>query len=309
MIKHLKYNEIDKVQWDACINRSFNGNIYALSWYLDIVCYGWEALIEDDYETVFPLTNGKKGGIDYLFQPNFSQQLGIFSVKRMDAETVVRFINNIPGHYRLIEINLNRHNKLPDNFDSYKNNINTELPLIQDYTGLWSAYSENTRRNIKKARNQGLQLTRHSGPEALIRLFRENRGREIKQWSDRQYKMLSNLLHTCIHKQTGEVYSVHNAHNELCASAFFARSHGRIIFLFSGLSKDGKESGAMPFLIDAVINQHAASNLILDFEGSNDEGLARFYASFGAEQVQYPAIRINNLPFLIQWVHRIKRFL
>lgn len=309
MIRHLKYNEIDKQRWDANIQRSFNGNIYAYSWYLDIVCYGWEALVEGDYETVFPLTTGKKAGFEYLFQPNFTQQLGIFSIKKLDAKTVERFITAIPKQYGLIEINLNRHNKLPDSIADFQTFINIELPLIQEYDALWSSYSENTRRNIKKANKHNLQFAKHADPESLIDLFRKNRGREIKQWSDRQYKMLSNLIHTCIHKQAGEIASVHNEHNELVAAAFFAKSHNRIIFLFSGLSESGKDAGAMPFLIDQIIKQHAGNNIILDFEGSNDEGLARFYTGFGAKPVNYQGIRINKLPLLIQWLHRIKRFL
>lgn len=53
-IRHLRYNEIDKTKWDRCIQTAFNGNVYSFSWYLDVVAYGWEALVEGDYETVFP---------------------------------------------------------------------------------------------------------------------------------------------------------------------------------------------------------------------------------------------------------------
>ena len=52
MIKYLTHNNIDKTRWDECIRRSFNGNIYAWSWYLDIVHPQWEALIENNYERV-----------------------------------------------------------------------------------------------------------------------------------------------------------------------------------------------------------------------------------------------------------------
>ncbi|MCK4361546.1 MAG: hypothetical protein KAV70_07350, partial [Bacteroidales bacterium] len=79
MIKHLTYQQINKSKWDECIKKSFNGIIYGYSWYLDIVCKHWEALVENDYERVFPLTTGKKFGINYLYQPFFTQQLGVFS--------------------------------------------------------------------------------------------------------------------------------------------------------------------------------------------------------------------------------------
>ena len=46
---------IDKKHWDDCISKSFNGNVYAWSWYLDIVHPKWEALVENDYERVMAL--------------------------------------------------------------------------------------------------------------------------------------------------------------------------------------------------------------------------------------------------------------
>ncbi len=81
MIKYLKHHEVAKDKWDECIDKAFNGIIYAYSWYLDLVSPEWEALIEDDYSIVFPLTQRNKNNINYLFQPVFTQQLGVFSKK------------------------------------------------------------------------------------------------------------------------------------------------------------------------------------------------------------------------------------
>jgi hypothetical protein len=56
----------------------------------------------------------------------------------------------------------------------------------------------------------------------------------------------------------------------------------------------------MFLLIDDFIRQNAESNLILDFEGSNIQGIARFYAGFGAEPQTYLSVRINRLPWLLR---------
>ena len=66
-------------------------------------------------------------------------------------------------------------------------------------------------------------------------------------------------------------------------------SHGRITFLFSGNNALGKELQAMTFLIDQVIREFAGQPLVLDFEGSDDENLARFYLGFCSKQVLYPS--------------------
>ena len=65
MIQYFEHKKIDKRKWDATIAEC--GNIYAYSWYLDIVHPGWDALVEDDYQVVMPLTGGKKFGVNYLF--------------------------------------------------------------------------------------------------------------------------------------------------------------------------------------------------------------------------------------------------
>ena len=107
MIKLLKHNKIDKTRWDDCINKSFNGNVYALSWYLDIGHPGWDALVENDYERVMPLTISRKFGISYMFQPFFVQQLGVSSKSQLSQDDIDRFINAIPQQYRLIRYKLN----------------------------------------------------------------------------------------------------------------------------------------------------------------------------------------------------------
>jgi hypothetical protein len=83
IIQHLTHAEIDKVKWDACIDKAGNGLIYGHSVYLNKMCNGqWDALVMGNYETVMPLTRRKKWGIYYLYQPAFTQQLGIFSITK-----------------------------------------------------------------------------------------------------------------------------------------------------------------------------------------------------------------------------------
>ncbi|MCX6283824.1 MAG: hypothetical protein NTW31_06290 [Bacteroidetes bacterium] len=99
MISYLKHNEIDRARWDGCISRSLNRRVYAFSWYLDIVAPAWEALVSDDYLSVFPLTPGRKAGVCYLFQPFFTQQLGLFSSNPIGEENAEKFMSSIPMNW------------------------------------------------------------------------------------------------------------------------------------------------------------------------------------------------------------------
>src|SRR5688572_25071693 len=96
MIRYLKHGKVNTARWDACIRNSTNGMIYAYSWYLDAVCPGWEALVKGDYESVMPLTCGKKMGLHYLYPPFFTQQLGVFSRSGVNEKEVEEFLSAIP---------------------------------------------------------------------------------------------------------------------------------------------------------------------------------------------------------------------
>lgn len=300
MIRYLKNNEIDIKKWDQCISKAFNGNAYALSWYLDIVHEGWEALVEDDYQRVMPLTVARKFGVSYIFQPYFTQQLGVFSIKKLNPDVIRMFIREIPSHIKYIDIKLNSFNKLSGNIYQLTTNKNYIQDLIKEYPKLVLKYSTNTKRNLKKGLKNKLSLMKNIKPEAVIDLFRNNRGKQLGKWNDRHYQKLKHLMYSAMYKGKGFVYGVFTENNQLCAGAFFIKSNNRLVFLFSGADNTAKETGAMTFLIDSVIRDYTPSKLVLDFEGSNDNNLARFYSGFGAKPTEYTGLIINRLPILLK---------
>lgn len=301
MIKYLLHNEIDTKKWDQCITKSFNSMIYAYSWYLDAVCEQWDALIEDDYKRIMPLPTNKKAGISYLFQPNFTQQLGIISQDKMDSSIVESFLNAIPKKFRLVEINLNTNNIICESKKhTFIKNSNYELDLIRPYEELYSNYSSNLKRNLKKAIKNEIKVFPNTKPDDIIKLFRNNRGRDIKTLKEKNYQCLSKLIYLLIHRGRAQVWGSYNERNELVAGAFFIKSNKKWIFLFSGTAQSARKNGAMPFLIDSFIKTNANSNITLDFEGSNDTNLARFYAGFGAKNCSYYGIIRNRLPWIVK---------
>ncbi len=306
-IQYIEHQNIDLVAWDNCISRAVNGNIYVWSWYLDMMSSGWDALVEGDYETVFPLTFRKKAGIFYLYQPFFSQQLGVFSVKPITPEMVGAFLKAIPKKFRFAEINLNTYNK-PDNSQfNISYNVNHELDLIESYEELRKKYSENIRRNISKANKQGIMVNTNVKPEDIINLFRNNRGKDFSHLKEYDYRKLQRLTYQCIGQSKAICYGAFTHNNTLCAGAILFFSHRKAIFLFSGTDKVARENGAMSFLIDRFIQDSAGNHLTLDFEGSNDPNLARFYVSFGATVLSYPSLVLNRFSWPLSYLPAIKR--
>ena len=294
MISYLNHNEIDKTLWDECIAKAVNGNVYAWSWYLDVAHPGWDALVEvsdGKYLTIMPITWKEKFGIYYLCQPFFVQQLGVFSLQALTQERVLEFLEAIPRFYLLVQIRLNEGNRFDDLLKGVDFHFNYLLDLSKDYDTLSNQYHENTRRNLKKSFNNGLELVKGVPMASVVELFRANRGGSVKHWGDPEYARLMRLAEVALYSSNAFVYGVKNIdNNEIICGALFLISHGRITFLFSGCSDRGKELGAMTFMIDQVIRQYAGQSLVLDFEGSDDVNLGRFYHGFGSEVVSYPAL-------------------
>lgn len=307
MIKLLKHNKIDKKRWNECINKSFNGNVYALSWYLDIVHPQWDALIENDYERVMPLTISKKFGISYMFQPFFVQQLGVFSTSQLSQDKVENFINAIPKQYLLTQYRLNSYNKVNYESENIERHRNVELDLIYDYQYLYNNYSNNTKRNLAKAEAAGLSINHNINPQNIIDIFRNNKGKQIKHWGDKEYDRLLELIHTAISHDCCFTMGINNLDGSMIAGAVFMFSHDRIIFLFSGNDEKHKDKHALTMIIDNVIRQFSETQYTLDFEGSDSEGLARFYKGFGGKEVFYPEIKQNNLKGILRFIYKIMR--
>lgn len=297
MIRYIQNSEIDYKKWDACIGQAFNGNVYAWSWYLDIVCEAWDALVLGDYEQVMPLTSGKKYGINYLYQPPFTQQLGLFSISPSTALTANDFLEILSRQYRFAEINLNRYNKASHPAFKIRMRRNYELDLIKPVEELRSSYASNTTRNIRKAENAGISIIENIDPQSIIAMFRREKGIEIKKMGDKQYHMLDKLMYRGTYKNMAMIVGAFDRNNQLCAGMFLLKSHHRIVFLFSANNNIARQTGAMHLLIDRVIKKYSGQALTLDFEGSEIPGLARFYASFGSSVTHYPSLSYNRLPF------------
>lgn len=302
MIRFVTHNDIDIEKWDRCVKRAVNSTPYAFSWYLDIVVSHWNALILNDYEAVFPLPTKKKWGFQYAYTPFWVQQLGLFSQTNQGLKLLDHFIEAIPKEYRFIEMNMNHSAPLKAYSDyQIKSNFNYVLELTKPYKDQHEGYSKNLKRNLKNAKANGLQLFKNDAPKNLIHLFRHDKGRSIAHFSEHDYKNLEYIMHVAMNKHCGQILMAYDQGNRAVAGCFLLFSSNRVILLFTGNSNEGKECAAMPFLIDEFIKTAANSSFVLDFEGSNDKNLARFYKSFGAENQSYQNLKINRLPLLLRF--------
>lgn len=309
MIRYLENQEINLKKWDACIEHSVNNRLYAQSWYLNTVVPEWSALVMDDYQAVFPIIVRKKMGIQYVSQPVFTQQLGLFTPLLLDDKLVESFLKVLMEQFPFIQINLNIHNALPKDFKFASPRLNHELDLVYPHSDLKKAYSKNLKRNIKKAEKSELSILKNLNPEILLQLFKDHKGKTLKAYSPADYRTLGRLAYKAIGLGKAQIWGAYTQRNELCAGAMFFWDARRVVFLFSATNDEAKTNGAMPYLLDSFIEAHSEEKLILDFEGSMDPNLARFYKSFGSSEIHYPHIYKNSLPWHINLAWKLKNAL
>jgi len=298
-IRFVRNKDIDRAKWDRCIARSPFGIAYAYSWYLDRICPDWDALIADDYLFVMPLANNSKYGIGYIYQPFFTQQLGVFSSLPVEQTIVSQFLNAIPKHFRLTDMNLNLGNANPTEHFSTRSNTTYHLNLGSEISKIRAAYNSNTRRNIQKAILNKVAISQISDVTLFLEFTRTNLKEKSPEIKSRHYSALQEVVSYALSNELGEIYLACNEENKMLASVFFVQTNQTSIYLAASSNREGIEKSAMFLLIDTFIQDHAKNNLTLDFEGSNISGIARFYAGFGGLPKTYFSVHQNRLPKLL----------
>lgn len=274
-------------KYDQCVKQAENSLVYAYSWFLDTVADDWGALVLDDYKAVMPIPYLKLKRnlfVKKIHQPDFCQQLGVFSNFDLTQEEGNQlfevFLSLKPKSYSFNYFD-SKH-LFKDGFE-LKERVNYELDLTSSYQELYSNYSKNSKRNIQKSIKSKLQFIDNVTVANFI-LFKKEQTNY--QTNSKQTKKMEVLVNISVELGFGEIYGVYQS-DKLIAAAFILHDQKRLISLITASNTIGKKLGAIAFLNNNLIKTHAKTNKIFDFEGSMLSGIARFYKSFGAKEVNY----------------------
>lgn len=287
-IQFIKNQNIDKKKWDFCVLNSENPKIYALSWYLDVLSENWDGLIENDYESVFPLCWKKKYLIKYLYQPIFCQQIGVFTSNKTTSTLSNILISKLKKKYLRINIHLTKESGL-EKWTFKKNNL--ILKLNEEYEILKEKFSKNHKKNIIKATQFNLKLIEKEinsdNIHTLLTIFKETYGKHYQELKDSDYNKLLPLALQANKYERAIIYEVIDNDKTILASSLFFIFNKRIYYLIAAPTNLGRSKNVIYFLINEIIKKYANKGYILDFEGSEIENVAYFYNGFGAIVEEY----------------------
>lgn len=293
MIIYLKNREIDREQWDNCLKNSGCRRPWPYSWYLDIMSPGWEALVDDDYDSVFPIPSRQRFGIKYIVTPAFVSRLGAYSPDKPSGEVINEFLQYLPDFYKYIDLEID---KRPEQ-DRFRltEKIYYDLDLSGPYDRIYENFSPQCKRNIESALKKGIEVTTEIRPDELIDLFLIDRKIRIKGILASDYQRLRDLMKFCIINRKGKIIGVRDGRKKLLSGIFFIEMKGSSTIVFEVNTPKSIEKRLGYFTLNHIIKESSGSHNVIDFSGYILPSSAVFLESFGAKPSVYFRIYRNRL--------------
>ena len=223
----------------------------------------------------------KKFGLSAHLQPLFIRSLDITgSNHKEDLAALLVFLKK--KNFLHLNISLPQGSQFPLATGKFQ-----VLQLGKPIDELRQGYSENVKRSLKKAKN--LTLFTISFTE-FHSFFTEQKGENLGNLNAAAWLRLRTLFANAHEKEQAFCVGV-LSNTELLAVGLFFKFQQELYFMKGTLNAQGKEKGALVFLIDGVIEKHIDECTSLDFIGSNQESIAAFYRKFGAKDQTYGIIK------------------
>lgn len=314
---YLTHDQIDFAEWDRCLEKAANGNIYGYSWYLNIVSPGWDAIVkcaEGGYSAIMPIPKRKKFGLlDYVIQPIFTQQLGVYYSTPFSENDWEKVAILLQENFRFItsySFNVGNTELLDKRLPGFHSEdyFTHHLNLKTDYQTILAGYRQDRRWRLNKARTFGLKVSPSTNIDLMLQIFDQTTAPRIKGviGENYEYRMLRELYKEAASRNIAQIYEIKDPENQVLAMAMFFYFKEKIIYIFNTSSAEGKQKGAIAVLLDALFKQWAGQDRIFDFESPQVPKIASFYGSFGAEKQPFLNISLDNLPTPVRWLKQIR---
>jgi len=292
-IKILNRDEIDTKKWDKCIDEAQNGLVYGYSWYLDIVSPNWKAIVANNYEYILPLTWKQKYGLKYIYKPTHIQKLNIFSKKTVKDFIYYKFFSKIPMSFIFVEIMIDANLCLKTSKYNFSKRDTYELNLNKSAKELVKSFTKSHLKNIKKAKKRNIEIVISKNILDVIEVKKEVIKRNNLNNSNHILTLTKILKYSQERTLKPMVYSAYE-NDKLEASAYFMPFRD-VYLIYSGTTDSARKTGAMFLIIEQFILENSGNERILDFVGSDIDGVAKRNAGFGSKKRQYTYVKRNSL--------------
>lgn len=294
-------NEISEKAWNALLDNSPDYALFSRLWFLDAVGESSVyAAVYGNYETAVPLLVAKKGFLRLALAPLWIPYSGVLG-NRPSAEIWNRLKNFLKLHFAVYA--------LPLAPETWYGSVQYARPTYILDLPTYSQPEKHHLRQIQKAVRSGVNVREKGDAEAFTEFYWNTRGHKAPGFKPYHRERLLCLTREALMRGYGFCIEATNGRDETVAAAFFLRSSSTAYFLDGTANEMGRSSGAMFRLIHEGLLQLKEKGVIrVDFCGSKDPGVARFYKGFGAEKADVPLLAGGWLWFFLP-VQLRERFL
>ena len=292
----LDYKGLTKEELDQLNQKTKEQSLNNQLWYIALLADSKvKVFVFNNFETILFVPYRKKFQITYAYMPVFLQKLSFIGEENGQRP----IIEELFKYVRFGEVSM--FSTIEEKrFDYSRIRKNFTLCLNKPYVELRKNYNENHRRNISKTDNLTIQITEEIDP--LISIFKSEKSTSF------QKKNMRNLVQN-VHKlinspQLIDKLLIFNAleFNQIVASAIFIKFNHVIYYIIGASIKSSHKvsSKGLFKIFDHLIKQYSETDMLLDFEGSDVPGIARFFKGFGSQEEDYKFLRWNKLPAIIK---------
>jgi hypothetical protein len=254
MYRYVPFEEIDKNKWNGAVHYAHNGNVYGYYWYLKAVFREWDAVIEDDYQSVMPIISSPLHDVIYDLIP----QLGPYSVNVLHSTRIKEMIKVAREHSYNAIYPLNNSIHLR----SLKGLRTIEVPyatflLNKEYDTLSGQYDSEIFESIHHESKDHLSFVSGTKPELLV---------ELSGYPAVKKNALMRIMYNAMQRGIGFSNGIKSkSSDDFIAASFFIASHNTLYEVFSMPHADLK---ARRLLLDLVIRNGAGKPMNIQlYEG------------------------------------------
>jgi hypothetical protein len=242
----------------------------------------YEVLTKTDETGFIILPFTRRWGIKKLWIPPFCQRLewqGDWT-----ASEIRHAMLKIQRRFLLIHTNLG---EVGSN-QNIKTRPNYVLDLNRSYKELHQEYSKDLKKTLRKQPDSTYQIEEVKKPEDTVELYRTVYGGMNPHLNESAYNNLIKYL-----RSPGATYRQWNLRmdHELAGSIVLVKSAARWHYILGAPTEKGRTVQAVMRLLDQAINDLSESEALLDFEGSQIQGVAKVYRSFGSDEEHFYEVR------------------
>ncbi len=270
-------------KYEQIVASQITFGFFEQTWVQDILHPNWRYLLNVQQDPIFRIPVVKKFGLRAYLQPLFLRSLPL-----LPGQSLADLSSLKSKLFLHLNIDVAQEMESLEPLGKYQ--------LLQWQEGIAqirAGYSDNVKRSLKKAK--GLQL-RPIDYKVFHTFFTSQKGENLGNLTAAAWLRLEALFAAAqIREQAFCAGAFLN--DQLLAAGLFFRFQQKLYFMKGTLNEEGKSVGALVFLLDAVLQQHADSCTALDFVGSNQESIAAFYRKFGAKDTYYQVLK-GRWPFV-----------